>query len=202
MGRIVIASAAAFETDPLVDRLASARVDFTRLTTGVGLTEASMTCARLTDVIRSRFVFFICTGGTIGSDTSLRTFSARRVSLRPYDVRHGFSQLVNGCDPDIILEPLNFGYELVDAAGSLGVSVHSEICPPEGLIVETMELYGVARAWQHHAKRLTAFVTVTNTTGPLAREQWRNQYKDAAQMAADQLAPKILAFISQKVNQQ
>jgi hypothetical protein len=198
MSRIVIASAAAFETDDLVLNLERAGLVFTRIVTGIGLTQASITCARLLEVVQGRHVFFICTGGVIGSDPSMRVYSARRVRLCPHDIRSGSSELVGDYDPTLILDGEDLGFGHVDIAGSLGVSVRLEANRRHDNMVETIELYGVARAWQHQTKSFSAFVTTTNQTGPDARDQWRQNFKTAAQLTAQQLAPKLLSFVAPK----
>ena len=196
MSRIIIASAAAFETDALVVNLEKAGVPFTRIFTGIGLTQTSMTCARLADLVFGRHVFFVCTGGVIDAEPIMRIYAARRVYLAPYDIRHGTSELVGQFDPDMTLNGDDLGCSQIDVAGSLGVSVQTDRTDNQDHLIETMELYGVARAWRHHAKSLSAFVTTTNATGPKAREQWRDNFKKAAQLTAEQLTPKIVSFMT------
>jgi hypothetical protein len=194
MTRIVIASAAAFETDPLVSSLEKSQVSFTRLITGVGLTQSSINCARLADVVRGRHVFFICTGGFIGTKFSMQLYAAGRVTLAPYDVRQEFSEMVEGFDPHLEIGGHTLGLKKIDVTASVGVSVHRDLTSRYDQMVETMELYGVARAWLQQARSFSAFISTTNITGPSAREQWRQNFKAAAQMTAEQLAPKIAHF--------
>jgi hypothetical protein len=200
MDRIVIASAAAFESDLLVKRLEDAGLLFTRIITGIGLTQASVTCARSLDLIRGRDVVFVCTGGMIATSFETAIYAARRVCLLPYDIRCGSSELVEAFDPDVGLNSLDFGFARADVAGSLGVSVLNEAGSRYDGFIETMELYGVARAWQHNANSISAFIAVTNAVGADARKNWQSHFQVAAQMTADQLAPKVISHFKAGTN--
>lgn len=202
MNRFVIASAAFFETGELVSNLRHAGLDVTHLVVGVGLTEASIVSARLRDLVSDRHVIFCCTGGILGVFQTVEIYQAGSVHLAPQDVREGHSYLLSNFDPPIFLKSLSLGLPECTAAGSVGVSLiesgAQDLSTPfkntssEAATLETIELYGVARAWHGHAKSLTAIIASTNAVGPSAHQDWQRNFKLAAQKTATLVAEKLL----------
>lgn len=58
MSRLIIASAASFETLELVNRLAVAAIPATNIITGIGHTQSTITATRLQNCVRGRDVIF------------------------------------------------------------------------------------------------------------------------------------------------
>jgi hypothetical protein len=47
-------------------------------------------------------------------------------------------------------------------------------------LLETIELYAVARSWLPLARSFAAIVATTNATGSQARSEWQANFKEAA----------------------
>ena len=191
MSQLVVASAASFETADLIHRLSEKAIPVTNIITGIGLTQSTIVASRLQSFVRGKDVIFCCTGGVIGPFDGVQVFSASAVRLAPLDVRRGDSELLDQFDPECVLSGLDFGLSICEAFGSLGISVGEERSSPGGHKLETMELYGVARAWLSEARSFTAIVASTNATGPKARAQWLENFKVAAAITAETLLPKL-----------
>lgn len=186
MNRIIIASAASFETDEVIARLQRKGIDLTRIITGVGMAEAAMTSARTRDLVTDRDVIFCGTAGVIGDFDTIKIFSAGTVELRSWDIRNGKAELLTDFDPVLRLSPLALSLPDCHALCSLGVSTGVD----EGLdinstkgsrtFLETIELYAVARSWLPLARSFTAIMATTNATGSRARSEWRANFKEAA----------------------
>ena len=194
MGSLVICSAAAFETEPLIGNLALDHISFTRVICGVGAIDATAVAARMRDLVMGRFVVFIGTGGIIGAQAAGRIKMVSEVSLAPYDVRSGTTELVAGFDPPVSLHTPAWGLETCRAAGSLGVSVAADPSPRYEGFLETMELYAVARQWVPVASRFVGILCETNSTGPDARAEWRREFQSAAHNTGTALTPVIKQF--------
>jgi hypothetical protein len=191
MSQLVVASAASFETADLIHRLGERAIPVTNIVTGIGLTQSTIVASRLKSFVRGKDVIFCCTGGVIGPFNGVQVFSASAVRLAPFDVRRGDSELLGQFDPVCVLSGLDFGLSVCEAFGSLGISVGEERPSHEGHKLETLELYGVARAWLSEARSFTAIVASTNATGPCARVQWQENFKIAAAITAEALLPKL-----------
>lgn len=200
MSRMIIASAASFETDEVIDRLQRKGTHLTRIITGVGMTEAAMISARTRDLVADRDVIFCCTAGVIGDFDRIKIFSAGTVELRSWDVRNGKAELLTNFDPVLKLSPLALSLPDCNALCSLGVSTGAE----EGLdinlragsrtLLETIELYAVARSWLPLARSFTAIMATTNATGSQARLEWRANFKEAACLTGallEELLPRL-----------
>lgn len=190
MTRIVIASAASFETDETISRLQKNRIEFTRIVAGIGMSEAAMIAAKTRELISDRDVIFCCTAGVVGKFDHIRLFLATTVELGSWDVRNGRTDLLQGFDPPLNFSPKNFALPKCHALCSLGVSTSADELRANAskhdalAVVETMELYAVARAWLPLARSFTAVVATTNATGEGARSEWRANFKEAASITA------------------
>ncbi len=191
MSRLIIASAASFETAELVRLLEGSAIPVTNIITGVGLTQSTITASRLQNFIRGRDVVFCCTGGIIGPFSAVTIYRASSAKLAPFDVRRGQCELLKQFDPVCQFEGLPLRLPICDVLGSVGVTVASEPSHGGPIMLETLELYGVARAWLSHAKSFTAVVASTNEVGPTARKQWQENFRLAATLTADTLVGEI-----------
>ena len=191
MSRLVIASAAAFESEELVRRLGLLSIPVTNIITGIGHTQSTIIASRLQNFIRGRDVIFCCTGGVIGPFEAVSIFRATSVKLAPFDVRAGHSELLDPFDATCALTGLPLDLPTCDVFASLGITVACEVRPIPGVKLETLELYGVARAWLSEANSFTAIVASTNATGPTARQQWRDNFQLAATLTADTMVPYL-----------
>jgi len=191
MTRIVIASAAPFETDETIYRLQKKRIEFTRVITGVGMSEAAMIAARTRELITDRDIIFCCTAGIVGKFDKISLFLADKVELGSWDVRNGRTDLLKDFDRALNLSPKDIALPRCRALCSLGVSTRpdepreTQLKQDSQAVVETMELYAVARAWLPLARSFTAIVATTNATGEAARSDWRTNFKEAASMTAE-----------------
>lgn len=200
MSRIIIASAASFETDEVIDRLQPKGIDMTRIITGVGMTEAAMISARTRELVTDRDVIFCCTAGIIGDFDRIKIFSAGTVELRSWDVRNGKAELLTNFDPVLKLSPPALPLPDCHALCSLGVSTRADegvdvnLTKGPRTLLETIELYAVARSWLPLARSFTAIVATTNATGSMARSEWRANFKEAACLTGallEELLPRI-----------
>jgi hypothetical protein len=191
MSRLIIASAASFETLELVHLLAGAAIPVTNIITGIGHTQSTITATRLQNFVRGRDVIFCCTGGVVGPFSGVTIYRASSAKLAPFDVRRGMSELLDSFDPVCQFEGLPLKLPECEALGSFGVTVASEPWPDGPVMLETLELYGVARAWLAHAKSFTAVIASTNSVGPTARKQWQENFRLAATLTADTLVGEL-----------
>jgi hypothetical protein len=196
MSRLIIASAAPFETAELVGRLTKAAIPVTNIITGIGHTQSTLIAGKLQNFVRGRDVVFCCTGGVIGPFISPIIFRASSVRLGSFDVRRGYSHLLEEFDPPCPLTGLPIDLPTCDVVNSLGVTLASEPAAGGAVTLETLELYGVARAWLPVARSFTAIVASTNATGPDARVQWRNNFKLAASQTADKLELELTRLMT------
>jgi len=187
----VIASAASFETDELIEGLQSRSVPVTRIITGIGLTASAMIAARLLDLVEGRHVIFCGTGGVIGAFKDVSLHLARSIELAPYDVRLGSAEILEYFDPKIELRRLPFQFPDCRVVSSLGISLGPESSPEGPLTIETIELYAIARAWATRAKTLTAIFGTTNATGPSGRSDWKQYHQKAASITANQVLAEL-----------
>lgn len=150
-----------------------------------------MIAARTRDLITDRDIIFCCTAGIVGKFDKIRLFLAGKVELGSWDVRNGRTDLLKDFDQTLTLSPKDIALPRCHALCSLGVSTHPEEPRETQLkhdaqaVVETMELYAVARAWLPLARSFTAIVATTNGTGEAARSDWRANFKEAASMTAE-----------------
>lgn len=192
MQRFILASAASFETDAIITNMHGRLADFTRIITGVGITETAMIAARTLSLVADRDVIFCCTAGSLTTFHKIELFSAQAVGLGSWDIRHKKTEVLSNFDPSIRLRPLDFHMKSCRVVCSLGISVSAEnttqntelIDDSFGPIVESMELYAVARAWLPVARSFTAIVATTNETGVNARTQWQSNFRQAASETA------------------
>lgn len=191
MPRLIIASAAQFEISPVIDSLSGLGIEATVVNTGVGLTESSIVASRLRDLVSGRDVIFCCTGGVIGSFSTVEIFRAISVELAPHDVRNGATYLLNQYEPKLSFTCLPMMLPERAVYGSLGISREIDKSPSSGEPLETIELYGVARAWLPVAKSFTAIVASTNAIGPQAHEQWAANFIAASKLTASFLAREL-----------
>jgi hypothetical protein len=195
MERLVIASAAKFETTHLVNFLEHHNVPYTRIVTGIGWSESSMIASRTRDLIADRNILFIGTGGILGKFQEPHLYSVQSVSVSSFDIRSGSTELLAPFDKKIMLKSLDFKLPSARIVCSLGITVSEETTPPnEQLTIENIELYAVSRAWNECAKSLTALIATTNSTGPNSRESWKLNYIEAAKLTSDFIGPKLIPF--------
>jgi hypothetical protein len=192
MGHLIIASAAGFETNEVMEKLRENGVRASQLIVGVGLVQSAIIASRLRDVVKDRDVVFCCTGGILGDFTGVDLYRAKDVVLRPNDVRHKQSYLVEGSEPPIELQSLPFSMPLCTVSGSPSISLSSEKSFGQIADIETLELYAVARAWFPWVKTLTGIVAVTNAVGAHAHEQWKSNFRNAASKTALAVTNEII----------
>ncbi len=192
MSRIVIASAAKFETDELMVELCRLGIDATQLVVGVGSTQAAILAARLREVVAGRDVVFCCTGGILGAFDEVAVYQAKVVRFNPSDVRHGQSYIVAGSEPSIDTTGLPFLLPACEISGSGSISLLPENYESITPKIETLELYSVARAWSPWVKTLTGIVAVTNSVGPKAHFDWKENFRLASSKTATSVAAEIL----------
>jgi nucleoside phosphorylase len=191
MDRLVIASAASFETDELIQSLENRSVSVTRIITGIGLVASAMIAAQLRDLVEGRHVIFCGTGGVIGAFKDVSLHMAKSIELAPYDVRLGSAEILANFDPKIELRRLPFKFSDCRGVSSLGISIGPESAPEGPLTIETIELYAIARAWATRAKTLTAIIGTTNATGPSGRSDWKEHHLKAASITAIQVVAEL-----------
>lgn len=197
MARIILSSAATFETDETLEKLTQQSCNVTRIITGIGMTEAAITASRTRELIRGRDVIFCCTAGTIGNFDDIKLFVASAVGLGPWDVRNLKTDLLPAYDPPLTLSSLKFNLPKCEALCGLGISTQPDVVSDLGnrsihsMVVETMELYAVARAWLPLARSFSAIVATTNSIGKNARSDWQRNFKRAAIVTSDFLAESL-----------
>lgn len=197
MTRIILSSAATFETDDALEKLARHPIHVTRIVTGIGMTQAAITAARTRELIRGRDVIFCCTAGTIGHFEGIKLFAASTVGLGSWDVRNLKTDLLSAYDPPLILRSLKFSLPTCQALCGLGISTQPDIVLESdnqsihSMVVETMELYAVARAWLPLARSFSAIVATTNAIGDNARRDWQSNFKRAAMITSDFLSESL-----------
>lgn len=189
MSRIIIASAAAFETDDIIKNVGEISHDITRVVTGVGLTQSAIVAANTTDLVEGRHVIFCCTAGIVGTFKDVNIFCATSLELAPWDVRHKKTELLGQFDRSIQLNSLKFKLPACRVVCGLGISVKEDSteCIPNEIVTETIEAYSVARAWAERALTFSVLVATTNATGQDARDQWRRNFESAAKLTASAL---------------
>lgn len=192
MNRLIVASAAYFESAELVAKLKAEGQEVTHLVIGVGLTEASIISSRLRDLVAGRDVLFCCTGGILGSFSGVSIYKAKSVELAPQDVRSGQSYLISEFEPKVSIMGLNLQFPECEAVGSVGVSLVPASPGHKIPQLETLELYGVARAWSGIAGSFTAIIAATNATGPDAHAEWKAHFKNAAALTAEKVSSQLL----------
>jgi hypothetical protein len=191
MSRLIIASAAIFEIAPLMDSLSQLGVQSTYISTGIGLTESAIVAGRLRNLVADRHVIFVCTGGIIGDFSKTEIFRGSSVELAPYDARNGDSYLLSQFEPKLYFNSLPINLPQRDICGSLGVSKRLEKSTVAGERLETIELYGVARAWNSVARSFTAIIATTNATGPTAHDEWITNFESASKLTASLLVKEL-----------
>jgi hypothetical protein len=193
MSRVIIASAAAFETDDIIRSLNQVPYEITRIVTGVGLTQSAIVAANTRELVEGRHVIFCCTAGTIGPFNDVGVFCAKSLELAPWDVRHQKTELLDQFDGPINLNPIEFKFPKCRVVCGLGISVAKEASMPPSIdvLTETIEAYSVARAWIERAKSFTVLVATTNATGPNARAQWKRNFESAAKLTAASLHKEL-----------
>lgn len=193
MSRVIIASAAAFETDDIMRGLNRVPFEITRIVTGVGLTQSAIVAANTRELVEGRHVIFCCTAGTIGPFNDVGVFCAKSLELAPWDVRHQKTELLEQFDGPINLCPLEFKFPTCRVVCGLGISVAEEASMQLSIDIftETIEAYSVARAWIDRAKTFTVLVATTNATGVNARAQWKRNFESAAKLTASSLREEL-----------
>lgn len=197
MTRIILSSAATFETDDALGKLTRQSLNVTRIITGIGMTQAALTAARTRELICGRDVIFCCTAGTIGNFEGIRLFMASIVGLGSWDVRNSKTDLLSAYDPPLMLSSLKFSLPACEALCGLGISTQPDVVSElnnqsiHKMVVETMELYAVARAWLPLARSFSAIVATTNAIGDNARSDWQRNFKRAAMITSDFLAESL-----------
>ena len=137
MSRLVIASAASFESEELVRRLGLLSIPVTNIITGIGHTQSTIIASRLQSFIRGRDVIFCCTGGVIGPFEAVSIFRATSVKLAPFDVRAGHAELLDPFDATCALTGLPLDLPTCDVFASLGITVAIS------LFLQAHDFYGV-----------------------------------------------------------
>lgn len=193
MNRVIVASAAAFETDDIIRGANQASYEITRIVTGVGLTQSAIVAANTRELVEGRHVIFCCTAGAIGPFKDVGIFSAKSLELGPWDVRHQKTELLEQFDGPVILNPIEFKFPKSRVVCGLGISVaeESSMHPSIDILTETIEAYSVARAWIDRAKTFTVLVATTNATGANARAQWKRNFESAAKLTASSLREEL-----------
>lgn len=202
MTRLVIASAASFETKRLVEQLRSKGVSLTWIETGVGLTTTTAVCSSLRSLVADRHVVFCGTGGIVKSFNEHSTLFTEpqihlvdRVGLAPFDVRSNQAYLLADFDVSFSLKnSLPFNAQKCEAVGSLGITKSHEAVSDSNTSLpklETIELYGVTKCWSEVSKSFSAILASTNFTGPQAHAQWQKNFNLAATMTADFLLTEL-----------
>jgi hypothetical protein len=191
MTHLIVASAAPFETLPLMEKLATAGIRATQITVGVGAVSSAICAGRLLDVVAGRDVMFCCTGGVLGTFKDVHVYQARSVKFSPPDVRRSQSYLVADSEPELFPHSVPSTLSPCTVAGSSTISLVEEQSSGPQPVLETLELYSVAKAWHSVAKTFTGLVAVTNQVGPNAHRQWLAQHRLAATLTAE-AAMKIL----------
>jgi hypothetical protein len=193
MSRVIIASAAAFETDDILRDSNQAPYEMTRIVTGVGLTQSAIVAANTRELVEGRHVIFCCTAGAIGPFNDVGIFCAKSIVLAPWDIRHQKTELLEQFDGPINLSPLEIKFPKCRVVCGLGISVAEEASmqPSSDILTETIEAYSVARAWIERAKTFTVLVATTNATGVNARAQWKRNFEAAAKLTASCLREEL-----------
>lgn len=193
MSRVIIASAASFETDHIIHSATDIPYELTRVVTGIGLTQSAIVAANTRDLVEGRHVIFCCTAGIVGPFKDVGIFSAKSLELAPWDVRHQKTELLVQFDAPIHLNPLDFNAPKCRLVCGLGISVADESTGHFSTdnMTETIEAYSVARAWVGRAKTFSVLVATTNATGQNARQQWKHNFESAAKLTASSLKKEL-----------
>ena len=187
--RLIVASAASFESQLLLQALARLAADVTFIEVGVSSITSSGLASRLVDIIRGRDVLFVGSCGISSPFDHPKLFAINRVKWAPVDVRRGDSYLVNGSEPELVLNgrlDLIRGLEPGCASCSSSISLLHEL-KSDQVVLENLELYSAAKAWSYQAKSFTAILGTTNQIGPNAHSEWKKNFRLVAKMTANHI---------------
>lgn len=193
---LLLVSAVAFELEPTTKLLAAAGVPHSVATLGIGALEAAKSCHRIASLSEHKHVIFMGTCGAFRGFQQPTVYRIRQVHWVPTGERLGQAYTVKDTAPPLTLSrhnPLYDDLPSADAVCSPAISTTAEL--PEGFqikppVLENLELYSVAAEIQAVAQSFTALLTTTNAIGKEAHNQWRNNFKPAAELTAVEVAER------------
>ena len=174
--RLVVASAARFEAENLLQVLARQNRVVTFVEVGVGPIRSAAVSMSLRKIVAGRPVLFVGSCGASLFSGSPTLIAADSVEWRPVDVRAGDSYVVQNTETLKPLSPLNFDHNLprVQVSCSGSITLKAEL---KENVFENLELYSVACSWLGVCQSFSAVLGVTNQLGPDAHLEWRQNFK-------------------------
>ena len=193
----VLVAAAKFELDPLCGALQEkGHTPEVRLV-GIGAINAAKKAKLLGEACRGRHVIFVGTCGAFAPISKSYLIRATDVLWSPTCERLGFSYTVRDSAPPISLPEAPAWARSLPArrvACSPGVSLVSRL--PEGMaaeaVVENLELYSCVGEIAASAASLAVVLAITNTIGPDAHAQWRQNFTAAAGLTAEFISARLV----------
>lgn len=197
MNEIVILSAAPFEAQALCERLKHLGLSFTYDSFGIGPVQTAWRAPELAQKYARRNIIVVGTAGAFFRFSSLKLVKPRVCKWMPTCAREGIGQLIEGIEPEWDVSQkaalsLNFDDVTVHTSPCITTKTASLIDPNS---VENMELYCLKPVFDA-AETFDAIFAITNAVGPQGRQQWRENFRDAGELTASQLAPSIARWKS------
>lgn len=200
----LLISAAPFEVAATIHALASLHFAFDYQRIGIGPFPLEQSHPNLSIIAKDRDVIFIGTCGIFGAFTEPRLVIAEQAHWLPTCERHQLSYQAAQPLPPISWKmaaknpapPVETCIAICAPNVSLSDQLPVEYLQKSTSVVETIELYRVATLVQPVAKSFCVLLGITNSVGPHAREQWRENHAKCAQMSAAFVANYWTSFSS------
>ena len=184
---IYVIASAEFEFEPLKNIARSSKIKFHFISFGIGIINASINVQQLSNKLRDKHVIYIGTCGIFSAFERTSLLQATEVRWLPTSDRTGHSQSIENLHPSFMLPSSNIRLPTCSVITSPTISLSDysipavqEKLPANQNIVENLELYPIAKELRLVVKRIDIILATTNSIGPTARSQWKENYKEAA----------------------
>ena len=192
---LVIVSAAPFEVQPLKEKYPS----LSFIECGIGSLEASFRSCYYLEYLKDKDVIFVGTCGSFSKFRKIELVCASKLLWMDVGERIGYSQSIERLYPGVDVDS-HFFAELNEkiVVTSPSISQSSFIHPQcslqtdcQHLYVENLEAYAFFAPLQNILRSFHIILAVTNELCLSARQQWRENFRIAAQLSSEYLLNKL-----------
>ena len=180
---LVILSAAPFEAIPLLDGLKALDQPFEYMSFGIGSIASAWCAQKLAEQCQNKNVVVLGSAGCFGPFKSPYLVKTKSIYWKPRCVSERMCELIEGTDLPWDSRGktlLSSDLPNVHVHCTPGISVTSPtLLDPH--IVENLEFYSLKPVFEA-SQTFDSFLVITNAVGPLGRSQWKENFKEGADL--------------------
>lgn len=195
--KIVLVSAAKFESTPTFELLKSHGINALQIEVGIGPLNAAKNCRQVAAQAQDQHVVFMGTAGTFGEFNKPYLVTAGEVIWLPTSVRTSQAYLIDGIEPPIPAIKHSALFQGLQTATVICCPAISKITtlPPSFSththVVENLELYSCIAEISESASQFDTVLGITNQIGESAHVQWKMNFQHCAKLSAEYILSKL-----------